>query len=97
MPFGSGARKPNKMVATSHKRGWPILVQDDQWIYEDDKTPIHEVPPRPCFRCGRMPTKEGHDACLGTLPGVTAACCGHGIEDGYSFDGKNRGIIPLKR
>jgi hypothetical protein len=26
---------------------------------------------------------EGHDACLGTLPGVRAACCGHGKTKGY--------------
>ena len=37
----------------------------------------------PCKRCGRMPTKGGHDACLGELPGVQFACCGHGIEHGY--------------
>lgn len=30
-----------------------------------------------------MPTKEGYDACLGRLPGVVAACCGHGVDDGY--------------
>jgi hypothetical protein len=23
-------------------------------------------------------TPEGHDGCLGTLPGVMNACCGHG-------------------
>jgi len=23
-------------------------------------------------------TPEGHDPCLGTLPGVLFACCGHG-------------------
>jgi hypothetical protein len=30
-----------------------------------------------------LPTPEGHDAYLGTLPGVSAACCGHGKEEGY--------------
>jgi hypothetical protein len=36
-----------------------------------------------CTRCQKPPTREGHDQCLGRLPGVTAACCGHGVEPGY--------------
>jgi len=31
-----------------------------------------------CAKCKKEPTKEGHDGCLGTLPGVMNACCGHG-------------------
>lgn len=42
--------------------------------------PKHGVP---CVKCGKLPTKEGHDACLGTLPGVTDACCGHGVKEAY--------------
>ena len=38
---------------------------------------------RECTKCGKLPTKEGHDACLGTLPGVVDACCGHGIKEAY--------------
>lgn len=37
----------------------------------------------PCKTCGCVPTIEGHDGCLGRLPGVAFACCGHGIEEGY--------------
>jgi len=33
-----------------------------------------------CRKCGKLPTKEGHDACLGTLPNVMNACCGHGRD-----------------
>lgn len=32
-----------------------------------------------CPKCGKKPTPEGHDACLGTLKGVKFACCGHGV------------------
>ena len=35
---------------------------------------------RPCRRCGKHVTPEGHDACLGTLPGFMNACCGHGCD-----------------
>lgn len=32
-----------------------------------------------CVKCKKAPTKEGHDGCLGTLPGaIMNACCGHG-------------------
>ncbi len=35
---------------------------------------------RPCGHCDKHNTPEGHDGCLGTLPGVMNACCGHGEE-----------------
>lgn len=46
---------------------------------------------RPCKRCGKTPTPEGHDACLGVIPpqdgkAVIAACCGHGVEEPYLMD-----------
>jgi len=31
-----------------------------------------------CNECGNKPTIEGHDACIGTLPNIMNACCGHG-------------------
>ena len=48
--------------------------------YVDTKEPVSIE--RECVRCGEMPTKEGHDACLSNLPGVLAACCGHGAGNG---------------
>jgi len=34
-----------------------------------------------CGKCKKGPTKEGHDGCLGTLPGpIMNACCGHGYD-----------------
>ena len=40
-------------------------------------------PPERCRWCNRERTPEGHDGCLGTLPGVVYACCGHGGDAGY--------------
>jgi len=35
-----------------------------------------------CGKCKKLPTKEGHDGCLGTLPGkIMNACCGHGNDE----------------
>lgn len=34
-----------------------------------------------CGKCKKLPTKEGHDGCLGTLAGpIMNACCGHGND-----------------
>lgn len=35
-------------------------------------------PVRACIECNMVPTPEGYDACLGYLPGIVSACCGHG-------------------
>jgi len=38
-----------------------------------------------CKKCKKGPTEEGHDGCLGTLPGlIMNACCGHG-NDSQSY------------
>lgn len=69
----------NKVAAVSHHRGHPIVYIDEEWLYADTKEPISIE--RPCVRCGRMPTKEGYDACLGHIPGAVSVCCGHGVEE----------------
>lgn len=68
---------------TSYKRGHLIAwdAEQQRWVYADDGSPASVE--RPCAKCGRMPTPEGYDACLGHIPGAKAACCGHGVEPGY--------------
>lgn len=35
-----------------------------------------------CEKCGKVPSPEGHDGCLGALPGdIMNACCGHGNDN----------------
>lgn len=66
-------------------RGHPIIWVDEMWVYEDNKKPIPgwggEV--RPCLKCGSSKwSGDGEvDECLGTLPGVDNACCGHGNRE----------------
>ena len=43
----------------------------------------------PCLVCGRLRPENGHDPCLGELPGVEYACCGHGGRDGYIIFSNN--------
>lgn len=74
--------KNGDIYITSYKRGHGYYYDgEDIEFYVDTKEPTSTE--RPCVKCGKMPTKEGHDACLGNLPGVNAACCGHGVDEGY--------------
>jgi hypothetical protein len=70
------------MMITSYSRGHKIYF-NGQWRYADNNQIVSEE--RPCIRCGKMPTKEGHDACLGKLNSVSHACCGHGVEKPYKI------------
>jgi len=38
---------------------------------------------RTCQTCSQEIPTDGPDPCLGMLPGVWAACCGHGDGEGY--------------
>jgi len=49
----------------------------DVWLYASDGTPVSSEE-RPCPHCRLLPHPEGPDGCLGMLPGVCGACCGHG-------------------
>ena len=64
-----------------YARGWMIIwdAKKKEWFYKDNGKLLDDN--RACKRCGKLPTKEGHDACLGTIPGVENACCGHGVID----------------
>lgn len=66
------------MTAISQLRGHSIYWDRDLWRYTDNNAPTLDNE-RDCGHCGKPRTPEGHDGCLGTLPGVANACCGHGI------------------
>jgi hypothetical protein len=65
---------------TGFLRGHPIFSKGGEWFYEDTETTVIDNE-RPCGHCRKTNTKEGHDGCLGTLPDVMNACCGHGREE----------------
>lgn len=68
----------------SFSRGYPIIFKDNAWVYEDTgKRSGFDYEVRPCKKCGKV--FEGSnigdaDPCLGFLPGVDNACCGHGVR-----------------
>ena len=70
------------MIHSSY-RGHPIerdATTDNPWRYSDTLEPTVGSE-RPCGHCHKSAGPDGHDPCLGTLPGVSNACCGHGVED----------------
>lgn len=68
-------------MTTSYLRGHEIYYDGKNWRYKDNNQIADDS--RPCKRCGRLPTPEGYDACLGYIEGAFSACCGHGVEDYY--------------
>lgn len=82
-------------MITAYSRGNRITFINNQWVY-DDGTPV-ESEERPCVKCGRMPTPEGYDACLGYVEGYSSLCCGHGVEEPYEVkdlpQGESRGEL----
>jgi hypothetical protein len=82
-----------------HRISW--CPKREVMFYLDDGTPTPEYggEERPCSDCGLMPTPEGHDACLGTIPGAKSACCGHGFRKGYVLflDGRREASEPWRR
>jgi len=70
----------------SYVFGSPVYFDDaSETFHYMDGEPVPETPAeyRVCPQCYQLPTPEGHDACLGTIPNAVAACCGHGVTDGY--------------
>jgi len=52
-------------------------------VYIDDGSCADGPPEHPCSLCGGKRTEDGHDPCIANLPGVSNACCGHGVKDAY--------------
>ena len=71
-------------MVTGKWRGHPMHLDGEVWRYSDNNQLVSDNPDRACGHCGKKSTPEGHDGCLGTLPGVENACCGHGdTRDAY--------------
>ena len=67
-------------MITAFMRGHKIYSHNGRdWFYADDSSIADDS--RPCKRCGRKPTPEGYDACMGHVDGAISVCCGHGVEE----------------
>ena len=96
LPVRKGDAKLARVVgAYAHVRGHPIYwtPDEDVWRYADGVVACRgwmKLPgvmeERPCISCGvEAPEIDGKypDPCLGLLPDVEYACCGHGVERCY--------------
>lgn len=50
-------------------------LESERWVYSDTKKPVGD---RTCKNCRQFVQSIKPDPCLGKLPGVKYACCGHG-------------------
>lgn len=82
------------MTATSHNRGTHIFFVNGKWI-DCDTDKEYACDKIECPKCGRHYKKcdNSPDGCLGYLPGVDFACCGHGNRDDAYIAFKNGVII----
>ncbi|KKK90130.1 hypothetical protein LCGC14_2726150 [marine sediment metagenome] len=70
------------MSAHALFRGHKVIWNDARNRFEyEDGIPM-DAEERPCTKCGKIAGPDGHDPCLGKLPGVKDACCGHGKRQG---------------
>lgn len=84
--FNSEGEKNEKLLwDLSDIRGNPVysMKDSDKFYYYEDDTETGPDNIKPCVRCGHMPTADGHDFCLDTIPGIRNGCCGHGLNDPY--------------
>lgn len=94
-----------KQIRFSYNKGYLALFSNrlKKWLYADNEAPIDDEI-RPCVKCGCIQEKGQPDTCLGTLPGVKFACCGHGdingayitFENGVTVRGFNRVEVENK-
>src|SRR5690625_1632556 len=79
-------------MTKSRLRGHEIERINGTWVFSDTKEPTALTwKGRPCGYCGLRNTPEDHDGCLGTLPDVVNACCGHGeTKEAYIQFGDGR-------
>jgi hypothetical protein len=68
------------MGSKSKFRGYDIESIDGvEWLFCDNGKTVRKTwEERPCGHCLKETAKSGHDTCLGAIPGVINACCGHG-------------------
>ena len=76
------------MSVLSHSRGHRIHHDGKDWRYSDNGTLLKDEE-RPCIRCGKYPTREGYDACMGYVENASSVCCGHGEAEKIAILGKD--------
>ena len=80
-----------------HRRGHPVTFDPDSKVWKWADTGEAASAERPCVKCNLTAEPGGPDPCLGWLPGVTSACCGHGVADGYTMTEQPKAEVRRQR
>lgn len=75
------------MVKSFFRGHEAFLREDGNWYYTDNNQIVDEK--RECKLCGKSPTIEGFDSCIGHIDNAISACCGHGVCKPYIIKNKN--------
>jgi hypothetical protein len=75
------------MTARARHRGHRIEWAGHKWVFTDWSAPTmgRYGKERPCTACGKRSRERAPDFCLGKLPHVRQACCGHGHPEDAFF------------
>lgn len=73
-------------MITSCSKGNQIYYEDSAgWHYVFNNEPISNIDCLVCPRCQKISGVNEPDICLGHIPGIKSACCGHGVEEGFKI------------
>lgn len=73
-------------MVRSSLHGYDTYYDGESWRYKDNDKIIDVESKRPCAKCGKPPSENGHDSCISNLGRVTNACCGHGGKGYLQFE-----------
>ncbi|MBF4469170.1 MAG: hypothetical protein ISP01_07165 [Methanobrevibacter arboriphilus] len=73
------------MTAKVYFRGQEAYFDEDNniWKFTSDDSPVNKYVNIVCPKCMKKMKEDEVDNCIGRLPGVKHACCGHGVKQGY--------------
>lgn len=75
------------MMLSGYVRGRPTRWSDESeahvFVDSGERVPADGGVEPPCPFCGKRAEPGGPDPCLGELPRVESACCGHGVHEGW--------------
>ncbi len=81
------------MTVKCYNNGYETYLKDEQWVYSDTDEPVDSTT-RACKHCK---SAKGHpdepDHCIGMLPGVAFACCGHGEPEAAYIQFENGVVV----
>lgn len=82
-------------MAIAYLMGNKVYTNDrgETWYYADTNQRVSKNDWLTCPACSKRARLNDPDPCLGVLPGVKNACCGHGVYKNAYISFKNGVVI----